>query len=169
MPHLFFGRNTTMLELQWKMSSKIGDIYLIAHERALVGLYFFEKPIPFAKSLKEVPLLKSVIEQLEEYLEGKRTKFSIPLEPEGTEFQKEVWKTLQKIPYGKTRSYQEMANLIKNEKACRAVGTANGKNPISIIIPCHRVITTSGTLGGYSGGLDKKIKLLEIEKVSIKN
>lgn len=150
------------------MASKIGDIYLVADEKFLIGLHFSKRPLPFMKSLDQSAVITQTVKQLEEYIDGKRTKFTIPLDPEGTEFQKKVWDELRKIPFGKTRSYREMASLIKNEKACRAVGTANGKNPISIIIPCHRVITADGKLGGYSGGLDKKIKLLEIEKISIK-
>ena len=101
--------------------------------------------------------------QLDEYFVGKRKKFDIPLNPHGTEFQLSVWKALQAIPYGKTRSYKQIAQAIGNPKACRAVGLANNKNPIWIIIPCHRVIGADGDLTGYGGGLKMKKKLLEIE------
>ena len=103
--------------------------------------------------------------QLDEYFAGKRKKFDIPLNPHGTVFQLSVWKTLQTIPYGKTRSYKHIAQAIGNPKACRAVGLANNKNPIWIIIPCHRVIGADGALTGYGGGLRMKKKLLEIENV----
>jgi len=102
--------------------------------------------------------------QLLEYLEGTRKYFDLPLDIRGTEFQKVVWKELVKIPYGETISYKDMAVAIKKSKASRAVGTANGKNPLCIIIPCHRVIASDGSLGGYSGGLSIKMKLLKLEE-----
>ena len=102
--------------------------------------------------------------QLEEYFAGKRKKFDMPLNPQGTDFQLSVWKALQEIPYGETRSYKQVAEMIGNPKACRAVGLANNKNPIWVIIPCHRVIGSNGNLTGYGGGLKMKQKLLEIER-----
>jgi methylated-DNA-[protein]-cysteine S-methyltransferase len=101
--------------------------------------------------------------ELEEYFSGKRKKFDIPLNPYGTEFKLSVWKALLDIPYGETRSYKQIAQAIGNPQACRAVGMANNKNPIWIVIPCHRVIGADGTLTGYGGGLDMKRKLLELE------
>jgi O-6-methylguanine DNA methyltransferase len=118
-----------------------------------------------AASPKESNILLETIKQVEEYLSGERRKFSIPLDLQGTEFQKRVWQELLRIPYGKTRSYKEIAELIQNEKALRAVGTANGRNPISLIVPCHRVIGSNGTLTGYAGGLNIKEKLLKLEGV----
>jgi methylated-DNA-[protein]-cysteine S-methyltransferase len=109
------------------------------------------------------PYMFSVFTQLKEYFNLKRKKFYVPLDIEGTEFQKKVWNALQKIPYGKTVSYKDIAEAIGNVKSVRAVGRANGKNPVPIIIPCHRVIEHSGKLGGYSGGLGIKEKLLELE------
>ncbi len=103
-------------------------------------------------------------EQLNKYFEGKLKIFTIPIKIEtGTKFQREVWKALQSIPYGETRSYKDIAIQIANPKAVRAVGGANNKNPIGIVIPCHRVIGSSGKLVGYAGGLDKKEMLLKIE------
>ena len=99
-----------------------------------------------------------------EYFDGKRKIFDLPLKPEGTEFQLKDWNALREIPYGETRSYKDIAIAIGNPKACRAVGTANHNNPISIIIPCHRVIGSDGSLTGYGGGLDKKTYLLELEQ-----
>ena len=102
--------------------------------------------------------------QLAEYFQGKRREFDLQLSPEGTDFQKSVWKGLSKIDYGKTISYGEQARRIGNPKAMRAVGGANGKNPIAIIIPCHRVIGSNGTLTGFGGGLNAKTFLLNLEK-----
>ena len=113
---------------------------------------------------KETPLLRECQRQLEEYFAGKRFKFSLPIELEGTNFQKKVWQALTCIPYGEVWSYRELAQAVGNPKACRAVGMANHNNPISIIIPCHRVIGADGSLTGYGGGLDKKQYLLELEQ-----
>ena len=106
--------------------------------------------------------------ELDEYFNGKRKEFNIPLEPEGTEFQKKVWKALLEIPYGQTRSYKEIAIRIGNEKASRAVGMANNKNPIIIIVPCHRVIGSNKKLVGYFGGVEMKEGLLDIENAKWK-
>lgn len=105
--------------------------------------------------------------ELSEYFSGKRKSFDLPLEPQGTEFQKKVWAALLEIPFGETRSYKDIAEKIGNPKACRAVGGANNKNPIVIIIPCHRVIGAYGGLVGYGLGLPMKQQLLDIEKGSI--
>ncbi|MGB4406705.1 MAG: methylated-DNA--[protein]-cysteine S-methyltransferase [Sphaerochaeta sp.] len=102
-------------------------------------------------------------QELDEYFSGARKTFSVPLETRGTPFQKQVWDALLEIPYGETRSYEDMAIQIGNPKACRAIGMANNRNKIGIIIPCHRVIGKNGSLVGYAGGLDKKIGLLEME------
>jgi len=110
------------------------------------------------------PLIRATCIQLDEYFAGKRRIFELPLSPEGTPFQQTVWKRLQEIPYGQTISYAQLAKAVGNPKACRAVGSANGKNPIPIIIPCHRVIASDGSLGGFSSGLENKIQLLALEK-----
>ena len=146
--------------VQWKMESKIGPIYLVASEKGLRGVFWKKQKIPMAKS----KILSRAVKQLEEYFKGKRKVFDLPLDAKGTEFQELVWTQLSKIPYGKTFSYSEIAAQILNSKAVRAVGTANGKNPLCIIVPCHRVISASGSLGGYSGGLAIKTKLLGLEK-----
>jgi len=109
-------------------------------------------------------IIEETIEQLEEYFKGKRQHFDIPLLMVGTGFQKSVWNALLQIPFGKTASYLDLAKNIKNEKAVRAVANANGANAISILIPCHRIIGSDGSLTGYAGGLDAKQKLLELEK-----
>ena len=112
---------------------------------------------------KDTKLLLEAKKELEEYFQGKRKKFDLPLEQEGTEFQKKVWKVLEKIPYGETRTYKEIAKMVGNEKASRAVGMANNKNNIPIIIPCHRVIGSNGKLVGYALGVNMKKYLLDLE------
>lgn len=116
---------------------------------------------------EKIPIeLKDVATQLREYFEGNRREFTLKLSPEGTDFQKRVWQQLQEIPFGKTTSYQQMANTLGDPKVIRAAASANGKNPISIIIPCHRVIGSDGSLTGYAGGLHRKKWLLEFESPS---
>jgi len=109
------------------------------------------------------PYLFGALNQLREYFSGERKKFNLPLDLEGTDFQKKVWKELQRIPYGKTISYKTLSEKIGNVKAIRAVGKANGQNPVAIIVPCHRVIGSDGNLTGYASGLDIKEKLLLLE------
>ena len=109
------------------------------------------------------PLTDKAFEQISEYLEGKRRSFDLPLKPHGTEFQKKVWAELQKIPYGETRAYKDIAAAVGNPKACRAVGMVNNKNQLMIVVPCHRVVGSDGSLTGYAGGLDMKAALLELE------
>ncbi|MCU4518244.1 methylated-DNA--[protein]-cysteine S-methyltransferase [Acinetobacter radioresistens] len=151
------------------MDSPVGRLRLIANEKALVAvLWENEQPkrIQLAELMVEPehPVLLQVRQQLEEYFEGNRQRFDIPLDFAGTEFQKLVWTELLKIPYGQTRSYGQIAQAIGRPKAMRAVGAANGRNPISIIAPCHRVIGASGALTGFAGGLDNKTILLNLEK-----
>ena len=142
--------------------SPIGILEISGTDEGITGVHFVEKktdPDP------AIPLpLKDCCRQLYEYFVGNRTEFSLKIQLEGTNFQKSVWNQLMKIPYGKTVSYKDIASAIDNEKAVRAVGSANGKNDIAIIIPCHRVIAYDGTLGGYGGGLWKKEWLLNHEK-----
>ena len=146
-------------------NTKIGEIAIEENGVAITRLYFVNKDLEKEVEIKEeTALMKKAIKEIKEYLEGKRNSFDLPLEPEGTEFQKMVWNVLREIPYGETRSYGEIAKLIGNEQASRAVGMANNKNPIMIIIPCHRVIGVNGKLVGYAGGLDVKEKLLNMEK-----
>ena len=127
------------------------------------------QPIKENEKIKETPLLIETEKQLTEYFNKTRTKFDLPLAPQGTEFMKSVWKELIQIPYGETRTYKQIAQKIGNEKASRAVGMANNKNPIPIIIPCHRVIGANNKLIGYALGLDKKEFLLDLEKSNNKN
>jgi len=122
--------------------------------------------VPGEYVLEETELILECKRQLEEYFAGKRKKFDLPLAPKGTEFQKKVWKALTEIPYGETRTYGEIAAAVGNPKAARAVGMANNKNPIGIIVPCHRVVGANGKLVGYAGGMEKKEWLLKLEKTN---
>ncbi|GAB2592641.1 methylated-DNA--[protein]-cysteine S-methyltransferase [Nitrincola alkalisediminis] len=148
--------------------SPLGIMTLQACEQGLLGAWF-ETETTMPKNLGEKsennPILINTIKQLDEYFTGKRTSFTLPLAAKGTAFQQSVWQVLCEIPYGETWSYQQIADAIGNPKAVRAVGLANGKNPISIIVPCHRVIGKSGKLTGYAGGLSRKASLLELEKM----
>lgn len=146
--------------------TEIGRIKISEKDEKIIGLVFsdYKKENEIEK---ETELIKKAYTQLEEYLSGKRTEFDIEIEMIGTEFQKKVWKELLNIPYGETRSYKDIAIAIGNEKACRAVGNANNKNPIAIIVPCHRVVGSDGSMTGYAGGLNIKEKLLKIEKYSV--
>ena len=110
------------------------------------------------------PILALAEKELEEYFAGKRSVFSVPLDMRGTPFQKQVWEALQDIPFGETRSYGQLANQLGKPSAARAVGAANGRNPVSIIVPCHRVLGSSGKLTGFAGGLDAKTYLLTLER-----
>lgn len=148
---------------QYKLKCSKRNLYLIASDKGLCGIFWEKQDIPMVKDLKENIHLNTASLELFEYFKGERKKFSVKLDIKGTDFQKKVWKELQKIPYGKTCSYKDIAIKLNDPNASRAVGTANGKNPICIIIPCHRVIAQNGKLGGYTGGLDIKIELLEVE------
>lgn len=137
------------------------SLYLVATETHLINIQFTQ---PQKALLQTTELLSMATIQLDEYFQGKRTTFSLPFKLTGTPFQLAVWKELQNIPYGQTTSYKEIAQKINKPKACRAVGMANNKNPLPIIIPCHRVIGSNGKLIGYAGGLKLKNYLLELEK-----
>ncbi len=141
---------------------KIGNLYITADEKGILSVGFSAP-----KNIKEErtnSIILDCIKQLDMYFLGKLKNFDLPLNPIGTEFQKKVWKELLNIPYGETRTYKEIATAIGNANASRAVGNANNKNPIGIIIPCHRVIGSNRKLIGYAGGLDKKEKLLNLER-----
>lgn len=159
-----------------RIETPLGTMIACANENGICMLEFSDrKALP--TELKEIskhfdanivqgenPHFKTLEKELEEYFEGKLKDFTVPLAPVGTDFQKKVWKILRTIPYGTTRTYQQQADILGNPKAVRAVANANGLNKISIIIPCHRVIGSNGTLTGYGGGIWRKQKLLELEK-----
>ena len=140
------------------IDTPVGKMFLVSDGENITELKFgsCEKDAP------DAVLLKAKAE-LDEYFAGERKDFTVPLSPVGTPFQQSVWNALREISYGETATYGEIAKRIGNEKACRAVGMANNRNPIAIIVPCHRVIGAGGSLTGYAGGLDKKEFLLELE------
>ena len=152
-----------------EMPSPVGILKLVATENALVAvLWENENPkrVRLAELIEQVnhPILLETQKQLREYFAGTRQQFDLPLDFEGTVFQKKVWQALRDIPFGETRSYRDIAEQVGNIKAVRAVGAANGKNPISIIAPCHRVVGVNGKLVGFAGGLNNKEILLGLEK-----
>ncbi|MBJ7422297.1 MAG: methylated-DNA--[protein]-cysteine S-methyltransferase [Ilumatobacteraceae bacterium] len=144
----------------------IGRLTLVASEDGLQEVIFGAKKL--VKNLKVSVVAKKNLDlaekQLQEYFVGKRKKFNLKLDISGTKFQESAWFSLNKIPYGETISYAEQAKLVRRPRAFRAVGSANGKNPVAIVLPCHRVVASDGTLGGYGGGLVIKRKLLALEK-----
>jgi methylated-DNA-[protein]-cysteine S-methyltransferase len=151
------------------VDSPLGPLLLVADDAALRHLGFPkqgkpEKPEPGWTESAPRGVLAEAAKQLREYFGGRRTEFDLPLAQEGTAFQQAVWRCLSEIPYGETISYAELAKRVGNPKAARAVGLANGKNRLAIVIPCHRVIAADGTLGGFGGGLSMKTKLLELER-----
>jgi methylated-DNA-[protein]-cysteine S-methyltransferase len=138
----------------------VGKIWIKESDNHIVMVKYYP---PSDATEKETPLIRSAKEQLIEYFAGKRQAFELPLRMKGTAFQQKVWSELQNIPYGETISYKRLAQKTGNAKACRAVGMANNKNPVAIIVPCHRVIGSNGKLVGYAGGLTVKQSLLELE------
>lgn len=147
--------------------TEIGKIGIAENGSAITDIFFAGKEDPkdvTQMERKETPLIKEAGKQIREYFKGERKAFELKLEPEGTPFQKSVWDALLSIPYGETRSYGQIAEQVGNPKACRAVGLANNRNPIAIVIPCHRVIGADGRLVGYGGGLHIKEQLLALEQ-----
>jgi methylated-DNA-[protein]-cysteine S-methyltransferase len=150
------------------MKSPVGELTLVGSDRGLAAvLWEDDDPSRVHLGATEAddahPVLVQAQRQLEEYFAGKRRTFTVKLDPVGTDFQNKVWSALRTIPFGETRSYGEIADQIGSRKAVRAVGAANGRNPISIIVPCHRVIGADGKLTGFAGGLEVKARLLALE------
>ena len=157
-----------------EMKSPVGQFKLVASSNALIAvLWEEERPNRVklgAMSLDpEHPILIEAERQLSEYFAGKRFQFDLPLQLDGTEFQKKVWHALREIPFGRTKSYLDLARTISSPEASRAVGAANGKNPLSIVVPCHRVVGANGALTGFAGGLDTKAALLALEARAVKS
>lgn len=149
---------------QTVIPSPIGPLTLFAENNRLTALVFGD-----FGGYDHLPLFEMARRQLEEYFAGYRQNFDLPLDPGGTDFQRLVWRALLEIPYGKAISYRELAQRVDRPKGFQAVGQANGKNPLPILIPCHRVIAADGSLGGYSGGLDRKRFLLDLEGIPYKD
>ncbi len=148
------------------IDSPVGQLIVAGDERGLQYLEFFDATERYtigADWVEDACPFVEVKRQLDAYFAGELSRFDLRLNPSGTDFQREVWQALQSIPYGETRSYAAIANAIDNPKAVRAVGAANGKNPIAIVVPCHRVIGRNGTLTGFGGGLPRKQFLLNLE------
>lgn len=156
-----------------KWRSPIGDLHIVASESSLVTVAYdstwekIKRVISEEFSGGENEVTESTIAQLAEYFNRERKAFTLPISLSGTPFQVAAWKALKKIPYGETRSYQEQAKLLDKPKAVRAVGAANGRNPIAIVVPCHRVIGHDGTLTGYAGGIEMKKRLLILEGIEL--
>ena len=155
------------------IESPIGPLTIAAAERGVTGIYMVNHSHPPAEAtlgerLETAganPFLAQAAQELGEYFAGTRTAFDVPLDPAGTDFQKRVWAELARIPFGQSRSYGELALELGDVNLTRAVGTANGHNPVSIIVPCHRVIGADGSLTGYAGGLERKLFLLRLEGI----
>ena len=147
-----------------EFASPIGTLQLRGTDAALTGVFMEPHPRRAADAVRDGVPLREVRRQLEEYFAGERQEFSIALKMDGTDFQRRVWEALRGIPFGGTTSYGDIARRIGHPRAVRAVGLANGRNPISIIVPCHRVIGADGSLTGYGGGLERKRFLLALEK-----
>ncbi|CAH7291300.1 methylated-DNA--[protein]-cysteine S-methyltransferase [Vibrio alginolyticus] len=148
--------------------SPLGTVTLQANEHGLLGVWFethTTKPEDLGTQEDSFPIFQSVKDQLDRYFAGEAVQFDVPIAAKGTPFQQSVWHALTTIPYGETWSYAQLADAIGNPKAVRAVGLANGKNPVSVIVPCHRVIGKNGKLTGYAGGVERKQRLLAIEGI----
>ncbi|HEX5117036.1 MAG TPA: methylated-DNA--[protein]-cysteine S-methyltransferase [Pseudonocardiaceae bacterium] len=153
------------------IDSPVGDLILVAEDGDLTGLYFAgQRRRPRGDALGERvdtgfdTGFDEVVRQLGEYFAGDRTTFDLPLAPRGDEFDLRVWELLRTIPYGETRSYGDLARELGDPALAQAVGKANGRNPLAVVVPCHRVIGADGSLTGYAGGLDRKLFLLELEE-----
>jgi len=157
------------LEHTYIYDTPIGKIRIAEDGNAITEIDLLSLEFPVSTiEMKETGLIRKAYEELMEYLNGRRKEFSVPLNPKGTDFQRNVWNVLQTIPYGETRSYGQVAVQAGNPKASRAVGMANNRNPILIMIPCHRVIGADGSLTGYGGGLDLKEHLLNLEREGVR-
>lgn len=164
--HIHSEKGNNMKKQAVLYFEKLGKV-LLEEEDGAITTISVTGMIPDGTDTKpDSPLLLEAARQLEEYLNGERKTFSLPLAPKGTDFQRRVWKALQDIPYGETRTYKQIAEAVGNAKGCRAVGMANNKNPIIIMIPCHRVIGSDGSLTGYAAGLELKQELLSMESTN---
>ena len=145
---------------QFSYETELGSVTFLEEDGALLAISTHRS---FEGQTQETNLIKEAHRQFSEYLKGERKEFNLPFRMKGTEFQQRVWKSLCEIPYGETRSYKQVAEAIGKPKAMRAVGMANNRNPLLVVVPCHRVIGANGQLVGYAGGLDKKTFLLHLE------
>ena len=149
------------------MASPVGDVLVVANDEGLTRLHFSPFDQPPGEPTPDAPLLQRAVAQLGEYFAGERTEFDLPLAPPATAFQRRVWDELARIPYGTTTTYGEVARRLGDPLCVRAVGLANGRNPIGIVVPCHRVVGADGKLRGYAGGIERKQRLLALEDASL--
>ncbi len=154
------------MERSVRLDTPVGPVTVTATERAVTAVRFGAVGPAVGQAGDLPPVLRQAVEELREYFEGERREFTLPLAPAGTPFQQQVWAALREIPYGATCSYGRIAGRIGRPKACRAVGMANNRNPIAIVVPCHRVVGASGALVGYAAGLEVKEKLLALESMN---
>ena len=164
-------RSVTRARASSVVDSAVGRLYLAATDEGLTHILFVAKmdrePKAVPGSGEAARIVRETERQLADYFAGRRREFDVPLAPAGTEFQRATWKALADVPYGTTISYAELARRMQRPRAVRAVGAANGANPIPIILPCHRIVGADGTLTGYGGGLDTKGRLLSLEGVDL--
>jgi methylated-DNA-[protein]-cysteine S-methyltransferase len=161
------GRGNTALKTHTIVDSPLGGLTVVAEDGALTGLYFahhLRGPAVETLGARGDVGFEEVRRQLGEYFAGERREFDLPLAPAGAEFQQRVWQLLTQIPYGQTRSYGDLARQLGDAALAQAVGAANGRNPLSVIVPCHRVVGADGSLTGYAGGLERKRLLLSLEE-----
>ncbi|WP_296872051.1 methylated-DNA--[protein]-cysteine S-methyltransferase [uncultured Methanobrevibacter sp.] len=152
--------------------SPIGKMLIASDGEAICGVWFYgQKHFPSTDFIvnDDLAIFKKVLDWFDDYFNGKNPKVNFRLKPHGSQFRQRVWKILSEIPYGETRTYGEIASMISPTMSAQAVGGAVGHNPISIIVPCHRVLGKDGKLTGYAGGIDRKISLLELEGIDFKN
>lgn len=164
------NHDTVKRHAHTKVDSPVGRLTVVASDAGLVAiLWENDRPgrvrLDLGAADPSHPVVRDTVRQLTEYFAGRRTRFELPLDVTGTDFQRQVWNALLTIPFGETRSYRQIAAQIGNPDAVRAVGAANGRNPVSIVAPCHRVIGASGALTGFAGGLETKARLLALEGV----
>ncbi len=157
-----------MEKIQYVYKTPVNTLYVVASPHGLEGVFFNKQSFTLVQQIglatPAEQVLTKTINQLNEYFGGQRKIFDLPVNPEGTTFQQDVWKAVARIPFGQTMAYRDIARMINKPKAVRAVGSAIGKNPLGIIIPCHRIIAADGSLGGYAGGLGVKRQLLALEQ-----
>lgn len=156
-----------MTEVWTTVPTPLGDLLLVAVDGALVKAHFAPFEPPDVPAAPGDPLLAEAARQLAEHFAGERTDFDLPLAPPGTDFQRRVWDELRRIPYGTTATYGELAERLGDPRCVRAVGLANGRNPLAVVVPCHRVIGADGKLRGFAAGLDRKQRLLALEGSSL--
>ncbi|WP_288865848.1 methylated-DNA--[protein]-cysteine S-methyltransferase [uncultured Alistipes sp.] len=154
------------MERSVRLDTPVGPVTVTATERAVTAVRFGAAGPAVGQAGDLPPVLRQAVEELREYFAGERREFTLPLAPAGTPFQQQVWTALREIPYGATCSYGRIAGRIGRPKACRAVGMANNRNPIAIVVPCHRIVGASGALVGYAAGLEVKEKLLALESMN---